>query len=203
MIRAPVLLIPDMTETPLVDHPDVARGHERELTLAAGCFWCLDAVYRRVRGVLAVESGYTGGAHPTPDYEAVCTGTTGHAEAVRVRYDESVVPTAVIMDLFFTSHDPTSLNRQGHDVGTQYRSAVFARDEEEARFFAAEIARAQPNFDRPIVTSVEPAAPWHPAEDDHQDFYDRRRSNGYCQVIIDPKLATVRRHYAAWLTEPA
>ena len=178
-----------------------APADVRELTLAGGCFWCLDAVYRRVRGVLAVESGYTGGDDPAPSYESVCTGTTGHAEAVRVRFDAAVVPPEVIMDLFFTGHDPTSLNRQGADVGTQYRSAVFAHDEAEARFFADEIARAQANCDSPIVTRVEPASAWHPAEDIHQDFYARRRSNGYCRVVIDPKLAKVRRNYSAWLVD--
>ncbi len=196
------LLSPDMTAfEPPSPEPTAAPADPRELTLAGGCFWCLDAVYRRVRGVLEVESGYTGGHVPAPDYEAVCTGTTGHAEAVRVRFDAAVVPAEVIMDLFFTGHDPTSLNRQGHDVGTQYRSAVFARDEEEARFYEREVARAQENYDRPIVTTVEPAGPWFPAEDVHQDFYTRRPGNGYCQVVIDPKLARVRRRYAAWLTE--
>ena len=181
--------------------PGDSATDPRELTLAGGCFWCLDAVYRRVRGVLGVESGYTGGHTPDPDYESVCSGTTGHAEAVRVRFDAAVVPAEVIMDLFFTGHDPTSLNRQGHDVGTQYRSAVFARDAQEAQFFAAQIARAQGLYDRPIVTTIEPVGPWHPAEEVHQDFYARRPGNGYCRVVIDPKLAKVRRRYAAWLTE--
>lgn len=197
------LLSTDMTESvpPAVHDAAPQPTDVRELILAGGCFWCLDAVYRRVRGVLEVESGYTGGRDPRPTYEAVCTGTTGHAEAVRVRFDAAVVPPEVIMDLFFTGHDPTSLNRQGHDVGTQYRSAVFARDEAEADFFVAQIARAQELYDRPIVTTIEPAGPWHPAEEVHQDFYARRPGNGYCRVVIDPKLAAVRRRYAAWLTE--
>lgn len=189
-----------------VPHPDASDAPPadvRELTLAGGCFWCLDAVYRRVRGVLGVESGYTGGHTPDPDYESVCTGTTGHAEAVRVRFDAAVVPAEVVMDLFFTGHDPTSLNRQGADVGTQYRSAVFARDEAEAEFLHAQISRAQELFDRPIVTTVEPAGPWHPAEPVHQDFYARQPFNGYCRVVIDPKLAKVRQRYAAWLTPDA
>ena len=192
-----------MTATPHPDAPDAPTADVRELTLAGGCFWCLDAVYRRVRGVLGVESGYTGGHTPDPDYESVCTGTTGHAEAVRVRFDAAVVPAEVIMDLFFTGHDPTSLNRQGADVGTQYRSAVFAQDEAEADFLRALISRAQELFDRPIVTTVEPAGPWHPAEPVHQDFYARQPFNGYCRVVIDPKLAKVRQRYAAWLTPGA
>ncbi|MEX3565490.1 peptide-methionine (S)-S-oxide reductase MsrA [Micrococcus endophyticus] len=192
-----------MTDSPRTEPlgASSAPADVRELTLAGGCFWCLDAVYRRVRGVLAVESGYTGGDDPAPSYESVCTGTTGHAEAVRVRFDAAVVPPEVIMDLFFTGHDPTSLNRQGADVGTQYRSAVFARDEAQARFFTDEIARAQEHYDRPIVTSVEPAAAWHPAEEVHQDFYGRRPFNGYCRVVIDPKLARVRQRYAPWLVD--
>jgi len=193
-----------MSETP--ETPSTPAAHAprvRELTLAGGCFWCLDAVYRRVRGVLAVESGYTGGHIPDPDYEAVCTGRTGHAEAVRVRFDEAQVPAEVIMDLFFTGHDPTSLNRQGADVGTQYRSAVFAHDETEADFFRSQLARAQELYEAPIVTTIEPAAAWHPAEWYHQDFYARRPGNGYCRVVIDPKLAAVRRRHAAWLTDGA
>ncbi|MDY6054325.1 peptide-methionine (S)-S-oxide reductase MsrA [Micrococcus sp.] len=180
--------------------PDAATD-VRELTVAGGCFWCLDAVYRRVRGVLEVESGYTGGTTADPDYASVCSGTTGHAEAVRVRYDAAVVPTEVLLDLFFTGHDPTTLNRQGHDVGTQYRSALFARDEAEAAEFTEAIARAQQFWDRPIVTAVEPAAPWHPAEPEHQGFYERQPHAGYCRVIIDPKLAAVRRRHAHWLTQ--
>ena len=156
--------------------------------LAGGCFWCLDAVYRRVRGVQSVRSVYTGGHTPHPDYESVCSGTTGHAADV-------------ILDLFFTGHDPTTLNRQGYDVGTQYRSAVFPADEEQRRLFEAAIVRAQELFDDPVVTTVEPLGPLHEAEDFHQDFYGNQPFNGYCQVIINPKLAKVRQHYAAWLTD--
>ncbi|GAB3049147.1 peptide-methionine (S)-S-oxide reductase MsrA [Sediminivirga luteola] len=170
-----------------------------ELTLAAGCFWCLDAVLRRTRGVEEVVSGYTGGHTPDPDYESVCSGTTGHAEAVRVRFDENVVPEQVILDIFFTSHDPTSLNRQGHDVGTQYRSAMFYRDEAEKERFAAAIKAQQANWDRPIVTTLEPLGEFHPAEPVHQDFYARNPFNGYCQVIINPKLAKARAGFADWV----
>lgn len=175
------------------------RSSLRELTLAGGCFWCLDAVYRRIRGVQAVESGYTGGHTENPDYRQVCTGTTGHAEAVRVIFDESVVPAEVIMDLFFTGHDPTTLNRQGHDVGTQYRSALFPATTADEELFRAAIERHQPLWADPIVTTIEPAAPWYRAEEVHQDFYSRQPYNGYCQVIINPKLAAVRRRYAEWL----
>ena len=193
--------VPDVTvnQTPQSPGRERQEPDVRELTLAGGCFWCLDAVYRRVRGVLDVVSGYTGGAHPDPDYEAVCSGATGHAEAVRVRYDASVVPTDVILQMFFTSHDPTSLNRQGHDVGTQYRSAMFYRDEAERQLFASAIADAQRLYRRPIVTTLEPAAAWFDAEDVHQGFYEAQPFNGYCRVVIDPKIAKAREHYAMWL----
>lgn len=171
----------------------------RELTVAAGCFWCLDAVYQRTRGVESSTAGYTGGHTEHPGYFEVCEGTTGHAEAIRVRFDEDVVPADVIMDMFFTTHDPTSLNRQGYDVGTQYRSAVFYRDEEEKRFFEDQIARAQRLYDAPIVTSVEPLQTFWEAEDVHQDFERTNPYNGYCQAIISPKLAKAREYYREWL----
>lgn len=193
--------VPGVTvnETPQKPGHDGPGQDVRELWLAGGCFWCLDAVYRRVRGVQDVLSGYTGGAHPNPDYESVCTGMTGHAEAVRVRYDAAVVPTDVILQMFFTSHDPTSLNRQGHDVGTQYRSAMFYRDEAERALFEAAIADAQRLYDRPLVTALEPAGEWFDAEAVHQGFYDAQPFNGYCRVVIDPKIAKAREHYAMWL----
>jgi peptide-methionine (S)-S-oxide reductase len=204
-----------MNPRPHVLYPDVSddvrenqtedvtdRGSHRVLTVAGGCFWCLDAVYRRIRGITAVESGYTGSAWPDPDYETVCSGITGHAEAVRVGFDESVISADMVLDIFFTGHDPTTLNRQGYDVGTQYRSALFAADAEDEALFRAAIERNQENWDAPIVTTVEPAARWYPAEWYHQDFYTNRPDAGYCHVIITPKLAKVRRRYSAWLVEP-
>lgn len=193
--------VPGVTvnETPQSRGDDGRETDVRELWLAGGCFWCLDAVYRRVRGVQDVISGYTGGHLADPHYEAVCTGTTGHAEAVRVRYDAALVPTDVLLQMFFTSHDPTSLNRQGHDVGTQYRSAMFYRDEAERALFEAAIADAQRLYRRPIVTALEPAGDWYDAEDVHQGFYDAQPFNGYCRVVIDPKIAKAREHYAVWL----
>ncbi|WP_129359785.1 peptide-methionine (S)-S-oxide reductase MsrA [Rothia uropygioeca] len=171
----------------------------KEFTVAAGCFWCLDAVYQRTRGVESSVCGYTGGRTSHPTYEEVCSGSSGHAEAIRVRFDENVVPEDVIMDMFFTTHDPTSLNRQGYDVGTQYRSALFYKDEEEKRFFQSQIDRAQQLFDRPIVTTLEPLETFHPAEDIHQNFERENPNNGYCQVIIDPKLRRAREYYKMWL----
>jgi peptide-methionine (S)-S-oxide reductase len=177
-------------------------GSHRVLTVAGGCFWCLDAVYRRIRGIKAVESGYTGSDWPGPTYETVCSGITGHAEAVRIGFDESVISADLVLDIFFTGHDPTTLNRQGHDVGTQYRSALFAADAADEALFRAAIERNQANWDAPIVTTIEPAARWYPAEWYHQDFYTNRPDAGYCHVIITPKLAKVRQRYSAWLVEP-
>lgn len=171
----------------------------KTLTLAAGCFWCLDAVYQMTKGVESVVSGYTGGQMENPDYYSVCSGTTGHAEALQVTFDENIVPEDVIIGMFFTTHDPTSLNRQGHDVGTQYRSAMFYRDEAEKKYFQSEIDKYQKLFDRPIVTTLEPLGTFYPAEGVHQDFYARNPRNGYCTYIIDPKVAKARKQWAEWL----
>lgn len=169
------------------------------LVIAGGCFWCLDAVYRQVSGVHDVISGYTGGHTPNPFYEQVCAGGSGHAEAVEVVFDPQVISREQIMELFFASHDPTTLNRQGYDVGTQYRSALFYRSEEERAFFADQIRAAQLNWADPIVTTVEPLGEFHLAEPIHQDFYANNPYSGYCQVIINPKVAKVRQYYSSWL----
>lgn len=153
--------------------------------LAGGCFWCLDAVYRITRGVTSVVSGYTGGDPGRADYYAVCTGTTGHAEAVAVTFDPSVVPADVILDLFFTGHDPTTLNRQGYDVGTQYRSAMFWADEAQRELFEQSIRRTQPAWDQPIVTTLEPLGPFWEAEPEHQDYLERI-PNGYTCHFVRP-----------------
>lgn len=176
------------------------RPASETFVLAGGCFWCLDAVYRITRGVTSVVSGYTGGATDRPSYGEVCSGTTGHAEAVAVTFDPSVVPADVVLDLFFTGHDPTTLNRQGYDVGTQYRSAMFWADDAQKELFERSIQRAQPLWDQPIVTTLEPLGKFWEAEPEHQDFYANQPWNGYCQVIINPKLAKVRQRYSAWLT---
>ncbi|PRZ18787.1 peptide-methionine (S)-S-oxide reductase MsrA [Nesterenkonia sandarakina] len=170
----------------------------KTVVLAAGCFWCLDSLARRLRGVHHVRSVYTGGSGPAI-YEAVASGGTGHAEAVEITYDPSVLPDQVLYDVFFSSHDPTTLNRQGYDVGTQYRSAMFYTDEAEHDAFAAAIQQAQSSFDRPIVTTLEPLGRVFEAEEVHQDFHARRPDVGYCQVIIDPKVSKLRRDYASWL----
>jgi len=180
--------------------PEAPGSSPVTFVLAGGCFWCLDAVYRITRGVSSVVSGYTGGTLEHPSYYAVCSGTTGHAEAVAVTFDPAVVPADVILDLFFTGHDPTSLNRQGHDVGTQYRSAMFYADEAQKELFRRAIERTQPLWDRPVVTTLEPLGAFWEAEPEHQGFYANQPWNGYCQVVINPKLRKVRQHYSAWLT---
>ena len=175
---------------------------EEIATLAGGCFWCVEAVFNDVAGVTGVESGYIGGSVVNPTYKQVCGGNTGHAEAIRVRFDPDVIPYGTLLDIFFHTHDPTQLNRQGNDIGTQYRSAIFPaspKEEEEARVAKQ---RAQADFDRPIVTTIEPDAPWYPAEDYHQGYWDSEgQRNPYCMAVIPPKLAKLRKSYAARLKE--
>ncbi len=174
------------------------RAGLRTLVMGAGCFWCLDSLARRLRGVTNVRSVYTGGSGPAV-YEAVCTGTTGHAEAVEITYDPQMLPTDVLFDVFLSSHDPTSVNRQGYDVGTQYRSALFYTDEQEREEFAARLQSAQAHYEQPLATTLEPLGEVYEAEPEHQDFHARRPEIGYCRVIIDPKVAALRRGYAPWL----
>ncbi|GAA0735295.1 peptide-methionine (S)-S-oxide reductase MsrA [Sphingomonas japonica] len=167
-------------------------------TLAGGCFWCTEAVYNDVIGVEKVESGYIGGTTENPTYKQVCSGTTGHAEAIRVTFDADQISYAELLDIFFATHDPTTLNRQGNDVGTQYRSAIFPHDagqEEEAR---AAIERNAANWPQPIVTTIEPLATWYPAEDYHQEYWSGEgQRNPYCMAVIPPKLQKLRKSFAA------
>ncbi len=167
-------------------------------TLAGGCFWCLEAVFQPLKGVERVVSGYTGGVVGRPTYEDVCTGTTGHAEAVQVRFDPAVLSYRDLLELFFAFHDPTTLNRQGGDVGPQYRSAIFHHtpDQERiARDLIAELEREQV-FPDPIVTEVVPLREWHPAEEYHQSYYARNPDRMYCRAVIAPKVAKLRAKYA-------
>ncbi len=184
--------------TPTLDVQDTKLS---TFVLAGGCFWCLDAVYQRTRGVYAVISGYIGGHTKDPNYREVCSGTTGHAEGVAVIFDPQVVPADVILDMFFTVHDPTTLNRQGYDVGTQYRSAMFPLDDAQRELFEAAIDKFSRVYPNPIVTTLEESKDFYPAEQIHQDYYSENQEVGYCRVIIDPKLAKVRKYYAQWLNE--
>ncbi|WP_028278586.1 peptide-methionine (S)-S-oxide reductase MsrA [Arthrobacter sp. H5] len=172
----------------------------KTFVLGGGCFWCLDAVYQQTRGVTDVVSGYTGGHLPKPDYDSVCAGTSGHAEVVAVSFDETIIGPEVILGMFFVSHDPTTLNRQGYDVGTQYRSSMFYQDTEQKELFERAIERNQEHWSNPIVTEVVRLPTFHVAEEVHQNFYAKHPEQGYCQVIINPKLAKARKYYAEWLT---
>ncbi|MGE3746935.1 MAG: peptide-methionine (S)-S-oxide reductase MsrA [Sphingomonadaceae bacterium] len=167
-------------------------------TLAGGCFWCTEAVFKDVIGVSGVESGYIGGSVPNPTYREVCGGGTGHAEAIRISFDPSVVSYADLLDIFFATHDPTQLNRQGNDVGTQYRSAIFPRSPEQEKDAVAAISRASADWPAPIVTTIEPLSEWYPAEDYHQDYWDSEgQRNPYCLAVIPPKLQKLRKSFAA------
>ena len=170
---------------------------ERQAILAGGCFWCTEAVFKDVIGVSKVESGYIGGHVADPSYKAVCGGDTGHAEAIRVTFDPEVISYGELLDLFFHTHDPTQLNRQGNDVGTQYRSAVFPHDAEQEAEARAAIRRAAADWPAPIVTTIEPLGQWYPAEDYHQDYWEGEgQRNPYCLAVIPPKLAKLRKSYA-------
>lgn len=169
--------------------------------LAGGCFWCLDAAYRPLRGVSDVLSCYTGGTTADPSYAAVCTGHTGHAEAVAVTFDDEIVPNEVILDAFFTMHDPTQLNRQGNDVGTQYRSAMFYADEAQRVLFEEARDRAREWWPGEIVTSIEPLGTVYPAEEQHQDFFAKNPTQGYCLAVAVPKVNKIRAKFASYLND--
>ena len=172
-------------------------------TLGGGCFWCLEAGFQDLKGVASVMSGYAGGSVPDPGYRQVCAGTTGHAEVVQVSFDASVIDFATLLRVFFTLHDPTTLNRQGADVGTQYRSVIYYHDEGQRQLAQAVIAEQETEglWDRPIVTEVAPLPVFYPAEPYHQDYYRQNSHQGYCQVVISPKLAKLRVRYAALLRD--
>ena len=168
--------------------------------LAGGCFWCTEAVFADIAGVKSVTSGYTGGEVANPTYKQVCGGDTGHAEAIRVTFDDEQVSYGDLLDIFFATHDPTQLNRQGNDVGTQYRSAIFPQDEAQRAEAEAGIARANAELGGRVVTSIEPKAEWYPAEDYHQDYWSGEgQRNPYCIATIPPKLAKLRKSFQARL----
>lgn len=171
--------------------------------LGGGCFWCLDAVFRPMKGVAAVDCGYMGGAHPAPDYPLVCSGTTGHAEVVRLRFDPSVVSYETLLAVFFAIHDPTQLNRQGHDVGTQYRSIILWNSEaqrETARHMLENLAHSGA-FPDPVVTDLQQAGTFYLAESGHQDYFRQHPEQGYCSVVIAPKLIKFRNRYQSLLKD--
>lgn len=166
--------------------------------LAGGCFWCVEAVFQDLIGVERLESGYIGGHVPDPTYKQVCGGDTGHAEALRVTYDSDQITYGDLLDIFFATHDPTQLNRQGNDIGTQYRSAIFPLDATQRAEAEAAITRAQADWPAPIVTTIEDATTWYPAEDYHQQYWNGEgQGNPYCLAVIPPKLAKLRKSYQA------
>ena len=168
-----------------------------QATLAGGCFWCLEAVFDQLRGVEKVQNGYAGGHAANPSYDQVCTGTTGHAEVVQITYDPQQIGYRDLLDVFFTIHDPTTLNRQGADTGTQYRSAIFYHDAEQKRIAEETIAQLEEKqtWDDPIVTQVVPLEKFYAAEDYHRDYYERNPAQGYCRIVIAPKVAKARQHF--------
>lgn len=175
-------------------------GHE-VATLAGGCFWCLEAVYDQIRGVEGVESGYIGGELDHPTYEAVCGGKTGHAEAVRVTFDPHVISYQELLEIFFVVHDPTTLNRQGNDVGTQYRSAIFYHSPEQKKTAESLIDtfNREKLYPAPIVTQLSEATEWYEAEAYHQEYFARNPLQGYCQFVVGPKVAKFRKQFATRL----
>jgi len=159
-------------------------------TLANGCFWCTEAIFKRINGVISVLPGYTGGKRENPTYEQVSTGATGHAEAIQLIFDPEILPYETILDVFFATHDPTTPNQQGADIGTQYRSAIFYHDEEQKQIAEKKITELNNSkeYTEALVTELHPFTMFYPAEDYHIDFYDRNKQHPYCKVVIDPKI---------------
>ncbi len=170
-----------------------------KFVLAGGCFWCLDSAYVQFKGITDVTCGYTGGAKPNPTYEQVCNGNTGHAEVVSIEFDPAVITRDDVLDIFFTVHDPTQLNRQGNDIGTQYRSGMFYSSPEQKEIFLAAIERAKEIWGEGIVTEVTPLGDFFRAEEYHQDFFAKNPNQGYCVAVVAPKVAKVRNKFTALL----
>jgi peptide-methionine (S)-S-oxide reductase len=170
-------------------------------TMGSGCFWCSEAIFSQLKGVEKVESGYSGGRSANPSYQDVCSGTTGHAETVQVTFDPGIISYEDVLHIFFTTHDPTTLNRQGADVGTQYRSVIFYHGDKQRETAQRVIKELNGSkvWKNPIVTEVSPFKAFYKAEDYHQEFYERNRNYPYCQVVIEPKIAKLRQHYLSKL----
>ncbi len=182
-----------------------ANSREEIATLAGGCFWCLEAVYDQLQGVTDVVSGYSGGKVANPTYEQVCTGSTGHAEVVQIKYDPAAVTFHDLLNVFFTIHDPTTLNRQGNDVGTQYRSAIFYHTPEQKAVAEAVIEELHKShlWNAPIVTEIVPFQAFYPAEAYHQEYFQNNPNQGYCRVVVAPKVAKFRKYYFDKLKQQA
>jgi peptide-methionine (S)-S-oxide reductase len=170
-------------------------------TLAGGCFWCLDAVFRHLKGVSASVCGYAGSSARDADYYRVMSGTTGHAEYVQVTFDESVIGRDVMLDIFFLIHDPTTLNRQGNDIGPQYRSTMFYNDDKQKLAYQAALERAKKHWGDAIVTDITPLEKFYKAEPEHADYFANNPTNPYCSIVIEPKITKARRAYASYFKE--
>ena len=166
-------------------------------TLGGGCFWCLEAVYQQIQGIQSVVSGYAGGAQPNPSYESICTGTTGHAEIVDIQFDPQVISFRDLLEIFFVIHDPTTLNYQGNDHGTQYRSVIFTHSDEQAKIAHEVVQELEDSkiYANPVVTQIEPAPTIYPAEDYHQNYFQQHPYQGYCAAVVAPKLAKFRAKF--------
>lgn len=169
--------------------------------LGGGCFWCIDAVFRRLKGVTKSECGYAGGSTDSPNYYAVATGRTGHAEVVRITFDENTIPTQTLLDIFFLIHDPTTLNRQGADVGTQYRSVMLYSDLDQKQQFETALRHASTAWDDPIVTELKQLDMFTVAELEHQDYFNKNPEAGYCSIVITPKIIKARKAFKQWFKE--
>jgi peptide-methionine (S)-S-oxide reductase len=190
---------------PNSDEKSKAEPQKKLATFGGGCFWCTEAVFLKVKGVSKVVSGYTGGIKPNPTYKDICTGLTGHAEVIQIEYDPAVITYEQLLDVFFHTHDPTTKNRQGADVGTQYRSSVFFHDEEQKESVKKVIAELDKSgdFDDPIVTTIEEMKKFYPAEDYHQNYFAQNPGNPYCQAVVGPKVSKFRKRYKEMLKTDA
>jgi peptide-methionine (S)-S-oxide reductase len=184
--------------------PTTTRPPTETAVLGGGCFWCLEAVFDELAGVIAVESGYAGGRTPAPSYDDVCSGRTGHAEVVRVTFDPAVLSFRDLLTVFFTIHDPTTPDRQGNDIGTQYRSVIFCQSPEQRATAAALVAELDAGhlWRNPIVTEIEDAAPFHEADAHHQEYFTRNGGQPYCALVVAPKVAKFRKHFLDRLKAP-
>ncbi len=198
-----IIILLMLTPSPSPEPQAVETEDKEEATLGAGCFWCVEAIYQRVTGVLHVEAGYSGGTVENPTYEQVCTGETGHAEVIRLVFDPKIVSFETILEVFWHTHDPTTLNRQGADVGTQYRSVIFYHDERQKKIAEESKHRTQESglWNEPIVTEISPLIDYYKAENYHQNYYLNNPNAGYCSVVIAPKVAKFKRDFPHLLNE--
>lgn len=182
---------------PSSDDQAKTKSETKLATFGGGCFWCTEAVFLKLRGVNKVVSGYTGGTKPNPTYKDICTGLTGHAEVIQIEFDPAQITFEQLLDVFFNTHDPTTKNRQGADVGTQYRSSVFFHDEEQKEITKRVIAELDKSgdFENPIVTTIEEMKKFYPAEDYHQDYFAQNPDNPYCQAVVGPKVSKFQKRY--------